>query len=72
MAELKTQKNDQSVEEFINSIADEHKRQDCRTVLEMMQRLTQAKPMMWGSTTLEKIIQKTVEKANNLNQENAV
>jgi hypothetical protein len=50
MAELKTQKNDQSVEDFVNSVQDEGKRQDCWTVLEMMERLTHEKPAMWGSS----------------------
>jgi hypothetical protein len=50
MAELKTQKNDLSVEDFINSVADDRKRQDCWTILEMMQRLTGLVPSMWGSS----------------------
>jgi hypothetical protein len=50
MAELKTQKNDQSVEDYINSVQDEGKRQDCWTVLAMMERLSHEKPAMWGSS----------------------
>jgi nucleoid DNA-binding protein len=50
MAELKTQKNEQSVEEFLNSVTDERKRRDCFTVLEMMKSVTGEEPVMWGSS----------------------
>jgi hypothetical protein len=50
MAEPKTTKNDQSVEDFIHSVQDERKRPDRWTVLELMQRVTQEKPAMWGSS----------------------
>jgi hypothetical protein len=50
MAELKTKKNDDSIENFINSVEDERKRQDCWTILEIMQRLTGLAPAMWGSS----------------------
>ena len=50
MAELKTQKNDASVEEFINGVSDETKRQDCRTVIEMMREITGEEPSMWGTS----------------------
>lgn len=48
MAELKTQKTTASVSQFINGIADEHRRKDCKTLVGMMTRATQAKPRMWG------------------------
>jgi len=50
MAELKTQKNDASVEAFLNTVADERKRRDCFTLLEMMQEVTGAEPLMWGDS----------------------
>jgi hypothetical protein len=50
MAELKTKPNDQSVEAFLNSVADEKKRRDCFTILELMQQVTGTEPEMWGST----------------------
>jgi hypothetical protein len=50
MAELKTQKNDASVEEFLNAISDEQRRQDCFTVLELMRKTTKAEPKMWGNS----------------------
>ena len=50
MAELKTQENDASVADFINGVADDKKRQDCVAVSELMQKLTDAEPKMWGSS----------------------
>ena len=49
MAELKTKKNDASVEDFLNGINDDQVRKDCWTIVEIMQKATQAKPEMWGS-----------------------
>jgi Domain of unknown function (DU1801) len=50
MAELKTKQNDQSVEAFLNGIADEKMRQDCQTVLNLMKEVTRAEPKMWGAS----------------------
>ena len=50
MAALKTQKNDQNVEAFLNRIADEKKRQDCFTLLALMQDVTDAEPAIWGDS----------------------
>lgn len=50
MAELKTQPNDLSVEEFILSIEDEKKRDDSFYLVKLMSRITQADPVMWGSS----------------------
>ena len=50
MAEMKTKKNDQSVEAFLNGIADERMRQDCFTVLNLMKQVTGAEPKMWGTS----------------------
>ncbi|MBX0330054.1 DUF1801 domain-containing protein [Oscillochloris sp. ZM17-4] len=49
MAELKTKPSDQSVAAFIDTVADEQKRQDCHTIIEMMRAATGAEPVMWGS-----------------------
>ena len=48
-AEPKTKVNDASVEEFIDTVADETRRDDCRTVLKMMEKATGAKAKMWGT-----------------------
>ncbi|GAB4148302.1 MAG: hypothetical protein Fur0021_07970 [Candidatus Promineifilaceae bacterium] len=50
MAELKTKPNDQNVTAFLDSVADERKRQDCYTLLALMQEATQAEPKMWGDS----------------------
>ena len=50
MVELKTQPNQASVEEFINSVKDDQVRQDCWTIVDMMQKATNAKPQMWGAS----------------------
>ncbi len=50
MAELKTRQNDASVEAFLNSIADEKKREDCFTLLDMMKQATGVAPKMWGDS----------------------
>jgi Domain of unknown function (DU1801) len=49
VAELKTKRNDSSVDDFLNAIKDEQVRQDCRAIADIMQKATKAKPQMWGS-----------------------
>lgn len=48
MAELKTQATKASVTKFIDAIADEDRRRDCKTLVAMMKKATKAKPVMWG------------------------
>lgn len=48
MAELKTQPNGQSVEDFLNSVENDTKREDSFTILELMKEETGAEPIMWG------------------------
>ena len=50
MADLKTKPTDTSVEIFLNGIADERKRQDSFTILELMKQVTQTEPKMWGDS----------------------
>lgn len=50
MAELKTQSNDQSVEAFLNTVANEKKREDSFAILKLMQEVTGAEPRLWGSS----------------------
>jgi len=52
MAKLKTIPNDQSVDDFLQSVDNEKKRQDCYTVLEMMKEITGAEPQMWGPSII--------------------
>ncbi len=50
MAELKTKKNDASVEGFLTGVENERRREDSFVVLEMMKRITGKEPTMWGSS----------------------
>ena len=48
--ELKTKVNAASVEDFLNSVADEQKREDCFEILKLMKQVTKETPKMWGSS----------------------
>jgi hypothetical protein len=48
VAELKTKTTGASVSAFIDSIDDERRRRDCKTIASMMRKATKAKPKMWG------------------------
>ena len=48
-AELKTKKNEASVENFIETVQDEQVRADCLEIAKMMEQATKAKGKMWGS-----------------------
>ena len=48
MAEPKTKPTDQPASEFIDALPDESTRQDCRTILKLMQEVSGAQPVMWG------------------------
>ncbi len=50
MTEIKTKLTDASVDDFLNSIKDEQVREDCWTIVDIMQKATKAKPQMWGSS----------------------
>ncbi|MHA1940114.1 MAG: DUF1801 domain-containing protein [Candidatus Hodarchaeales archaeon] len=52
MVELKTKKNDQSVELFLNKVQDEQKREDSFQILEMLKEITQEEPKMWGNSII--------------------
>jgi hypothetical protein len=53
MAELKTQKNDASVIDFINTFVDsEQKRKDAFELLKLMQDFTGFEPKMWGPSII--------------------
>lgn len=49
MAELKTKPTTRKVDTFLKGIPDEEKRNDCRTLAEMMRRVTKAEPRVWGT-----------------------
>jgi hypothetical protein len=48
MAEIKTKVTDASVEDFINSVESERRRQDGFELLKMYKRVTGLEPKMWG------------------------
>ena len=48
MAEIKTTVNDANVEEFLNKIEGEQKRQDCFEIVKIMKQVTKKEPKMWG------------------------
>ena len=48
MSDLKTRPTDASVEAFIDAVDHPRRREDARTLLELMQRVTGEKPVMWG------------------------
>lgn len=52
MAELKTQKNDGSVEDFLNSVENEKKRAESFTILALMKKITEQNPTMWGDSMI--------------------
>ena len=50
MAELKTKLNDASVEDFLNTIENDEKREDCFEILKIMKQAAKAEPKMWGTS----------------------
>jgi hypothetical protein len=50
MAELKTRPETTSVPAFLASIADESRRRDCEAIAALMQEVTGAEPVMWGTS----------------------
>jgi len=48
--ELKTKANSASVADFLNTVADEQKRNDCFAILRLMEEATGEPPKMWGSS----------------------
>jgi hypothetical protein len=52
MAELKTKLNDASVLDFLSTIEEESKRDDCYEIMNMMQEATGDEPKMWGSSII--------------------
>lgn len=51
-AELKTQKNEASVDKFIGTIKDKTRHDDALRVIDLMKKVTKAEPKMWGSSII--------------------
>lgn len=52
MAELKTKETETSATDFIDSLEDEIKRDDCRKIVGVMEKATGAPPKMWGTNII--------------------
>ena len=52
MAETKTKPTSVSVDDFIDAIEDEKKRDDARTLVKMMTDISKEKPQMWGPSII--------------------
>ena len=50
MAELKTKATTASVGAFLDAVANDQRRADCKRVAKIMQKITGKKPKMWGSS----------------------
>ena len=50
MAELKTKETTNSVSAFLEKVADEGRRADCRVVVDIMQSVIKEESRMWGSS----------------------
>lgn len=50
MSGNKTTPTSQSVDDFIASISDDQKRQDCIALKHLMSEITEEKPVMWGNS----------------------
>lgn len=49
---IKTKMNNESIEDFINNVESDTKRQDSFTLLEIYKRATNETPKMWGSSII--------------------
>lgn len=52
MTEPKTRPNDGDVTAFLDAVADDRRREDARTVCELMQTITRREPVLWGSSII--------------------
>ncbi len=50
--ELKTKPMNLDVENFLNSVEDENKRNDSFKILELMKKITNEEPVMWGPSII--------------------
>ena len=50
VAELKTQRNKQSVAKFLNAVEDDQRRKDAKAVKKLMEEVTGEKAEMWGDS----------------------
>jgi hypothetical protein len=51
-AKLKTEKTTSGVKDFLNTVKEDQKREECFTILELMQKATGEEPKMWGTSII--------------------
>ncbi len=52
VAVIKTKPTSSSVEEFINGIEEEQKREDCFTLVEIMKKASKEEPVIWSNSMI--------------------
>ena len=52
MSDMKTKPTDNDAVKFLNSVENEKKRQDSFKIMELMQEITGAEPVMWGPSII--------------------
>ncbi len=52
MSEVKTRPNEQHVPAFLNTVSDDLRKQDCYTIMNLMENITREKPKMWGDSII--------------------
>jgi len=52
MAELKTKLNNASIEDFLNKVDDEQKRNDSFEIVKIMKQIAKKEPKMWGPSII--------------------
>jgi hypothetical protein len=52
MAKLKTKKNNASIKGYIDTVEDEQRRKDCRTLQKLFKEVTGKRPKMWGDSII--------------------
>lgn len=52
LAEIKTKPTTASVEDYINAVPDEQKREDSFVILEMMKKASGEEPVLWGNSII--------------------
>lgn len=52
LAKVKTTETAASVDDFINGVADEQKREDSMALVKLMQKVSKEKPKMWGAALI--------------------
>jgi hypothetical protein len=52
MAELKTKKNNASVEKFLAAVPNETRQADARALIDIFRDITKAEPKMWGTSII--------------------